>query len=141
MRLRLRSAPRMCGLAPPFSARVPTRSLARLRMNNDSRSWRQPRQKPEYVLARERHASHRRRKTRRSHMQENSAAATGHAGPRVVIDFDDQIVEAVGPRQAIAWFTGRPLERLVVAPIGWVFTPGVVRPDPPDRQQSARPWP
>ena len=74
-------------------------------------------------------------------MQENSAAATGHAGPRVVIDFDDQIVEAVGPRQAIAWFTGRPLERLVVAPIGWVFTPGVVRPDPPDRQQSARPRP
>jgi hypothetical protein len=30
-------------------------------------------------------------------MQEYSAAATGHAGARIVIDFDDQIVEAIGP--------------------------------------------
>jgi hypothetical protein len=29
-------------------------------------------------------------------MEEYSAAATGHARPRVVIDFDDQIVEAIG---------------------------------------------
>jgi hypothetical protein len=72
-------------------------------------------------------------------MQEYSAAATGNARPSVVVDFDNQIVEAVGAPQPVAWFIGRPVEGPVVAPIGRIFAPGVVRANAPDRQQGA--WP
>ncbi len=72
-------------------------------------------------------------------MQEYSAAAAGNTRPSVMVDFDDEIVEAVGAPQPVAWFIGRPVEGTVVPSIGRVFAPGVVGSDPPDRQQGARP--
>ena len=55
-----------------------------------------------------------------------------------MVDFNNDIVEIVGSPQAVAWFIGRPVERPVVAPIMWVFAPGVGRPDSPNRQEHAR---
>src|SRR5436305_5439178 len=72
-------------------------------------------------------------------MQEYSAAAAGNARPSVMVDFDHKIVKAVSAPQPVAWFIGRPLEGPVVPSISGVFAPGVVRDDPPDRQQGARP--
>jgi hypothetical protein len=71
-------------------------------------------------------------------MDENGTAPTGHARPFIVIDLNDEIVKAVGPPQAVAWFIGRPAERLIVAPVVWVFAPGVAWPDPPNRQKHVR---
>src|SRR5207248_458861 len=72
-------------------------------------------------------------------MQEYSAAVTGNARPRVVVNFDNEIIEAIGTPQPVAWFIGRPVEGPVVPSIGRIFAPGVVGADPPDRQQGARP--
>ena len=72
-------------------------------------------------------------------MQEYSAAAARNARPSVVVDFDNEIIEAIGTPQPVAWFIGRPVEGPVVPSIGRIFAPGVVGPDPPDRQQGARP--
>jgi len=72
-------------------------------------------------------------------MQEYSAAAASNARPSVMVDFDNEIVEAVGAPQPVTWFIGRPVEGPVVPPIGRVFAPGVVGANPPDRQQGARP--
>ena len=66
-------------------------------------------------------------------MNENRAAATGDPGPRVVVDLDEHVVEAVAAPKPVAWFIGRPREGAVVAPVGWVFAPGVVAADPADR--------
>ena len=71
-------------------------------------------------------------------MDENGAAPAGHARPDIMVDLDDEIVKTVGPPQAVAWFIGRPLECLVVAPVVWVFAPGVVWPYPPNRQEHTR---
>ncbi len=72
-------------------------------------------------------------------MQEYSAAVARNARPSVVVNFDNEIIEAIGTPQPVAWFIGRPVEGPVVSSIGRVFAPGVFRPDPPDRQQGARP--
>jgi len=72
-------------------------------------------------------------------MQEYSTAMAGDAGPRIVVNFDNEIVEAVGAPQPVAWFIGRPVEGPIVPSIGRVFAPGIVGADPPDRQQGARP--
>ena len=42
-----------------------------------------------------------------------------------MIELEKNVVEAVVPPEPVAWFIGRPPEGAVVAPIGWVFTPGV----------------
>jgi hypothetical protein len=94
----------------------------------------------EQVFTGQRHTPCRRREPVAGDMQEYSAAATSDAWPRILVDFDDEIVEAVGSQQPVAWFIGRPAEWPVVAPIGRVFTPGIVRPDAPHRKQGARPW-
>src|SRR5258708_6063597 len=72
-------------------------------------------------------------------MQEYSAAVAGNARPSIVVYFDYEVVEAVGAPQPVAWFIGRPVDGPVAAPIGRVFTPGVVGANAPDRQQGARP--
>ena len=73
------------------------------------------------------------------HVDENGAAAAGHARPGVVVDFDDHVVEAVAAAQPVAWFIGRAPEGLVVAPVVRVLAPGIVRADAADRQQGPRP--
>lgn len=87
----------------------------------------------------QRDAARGRRETRPRHMDENSAAAAGHARPGVVVDFDDHVVEVIVSAKPVAWFIGRPPEGLVVAPVVRVLAPGIVRPDAAHGQQCPRP--
>ena len=66
-----------------------------------------------------------RRQARLGDVDKHGTAATGDTGPRVVIKLEKNVVEGVVAPEAVAWFIGRPPEGAVVAPIGWVFTPGV----------------
>lgn len=72
-------------------------------------------------------------------MQEYSAAAASNARPGIVVNFDNEIIEPIRTPQPVAWFIGRPVEGPVVPSIGRIFAPSVIGPDPPDRQQGARP--
>jgi hypothetical protein len=71
-------------------------------------------------------------------MDENGTASTGHARSRIVVDLNDEIVKAVGPPQAVAWFIGRLAERLVVAPIVRILAPSIAWSDPPNWQKHTR---
>jgi hypothetical protein len=93
---------------------------------------------PEKVVFRQRDTARRGRETLPRHMDENGAAPAGHARSRIVVDLNDEIVKAIVPPQAVAWFIGRPVERPVVAPVVWVFAPGVVRPDSSNGQERVR---
>ena len=62
-------------------------------------------------------------------VDEYRAAAAGDAGPGIVVDLDDQVVEPVVTAEPVAWFIGRAPERPVIAPIRRVLAPGVVRRD------------
>ena len=44
---------------------------------------------------------------RPGHMDEHRAAPPGHPRPRVVVDFDDEVIEMVVPPQPVAGFIGR----------------------------------
>jgi len=71
-------------------------------------------------------------------MDKHGAAATGDTGPRVVIKLEKNIVESVIAPEAVTWFIGRSSERAIVAPIGWIFTPGVGGTDPAKGQRCPR---
>lgn len=71
-------------------------------------------------------------------MNEHGAAAAGDARPRIVIEFDEDIVEGVVAAKPVAWFIGRPPERPIVTPVGRIFTPGVAGSDTTSRQQCSR---
>ncbi len=73
-------------------------------------------------------------------MDEDGAAAASHARLRVVVDFDDHVVEAVATAEPVAWFIGRAPEGLVIAPVVGVLAPGIVRADAADRQQCPWAW-
>jgi hypothetical protein len=62
-------------------------------------------------------------------MDEHRAAAAGNAGPRVMINLDNEIVEMILTRQAIGSRMGADLDGLIVMAIGGVFTPAVRRSD------------
>jgi hypothetical protein len=66
-------------------------------------------------------------------MEEHGAASPGDAGPSVVIDLDDEIVETIIPPQPVAWFIGRACERAVISAVGGVFAPGAIGANPPNR--------
>lgn len=72
-------------------------------------------------------------------MDEHRTAAPADAGPRIVINFHNEIVQMVGASQPIAWFIGRPLDGAVIASVGRVFAPGVSGADAADRQEGPRP--
>ena len=67
-------------------------------------------------------------------MQEHGTAATGDAGPRVVIDLDDQVVEPVVAPEPVAWLMGRAAKRAVVAAVAGILAPGHRRIDAGGRQ-------
>ena len=68
-------------------------------------------------------------KARPCDMDEHGAAAAGDARPRVVVDLDNQIVETVVAPEPVAWFIGRPAERLDCS---------AGRPDPRTRRRRGR---
>ncbi len=78
----------------------------------------------------QRNAACRRGEGRPGDVDEDGAAASGHPRPRVVVDLDDQVIEAVVAAEPVAWFIGRPPESVVVTPVMRVFAPCVVGADP-----------
>ena len=55
-----------------------------------------------------------------------------------MVDLDDEIVEVVGPPQAVAAVTGRASKRAVIPPVGGILAPGEVGGDAVGGQQRAR---
>ena len=62
-------------------------------------------------------------------MNENGAAAILYARARVVIDFDDEIVEMIVALEPIADTRRGKLDRAIVAAVVRVLAPGVVLAD------------
>src|SRR5579863_2034684 len=87
----------------------------------------------------QRHAAGGRRKARPRDMDEHGAAQAGDARPRIVIELKEQVIEAVLAPEAVAWFIGRAPKAAIVAPVGWVFAPGIRSADTARRQQRPRP--
>src|SRR5947209_17083262 len=71
-------------------------------------------------------------------MDEHGTAAAGDAGPRIVIELDDQVVEVVLAPQPVPGRGGRHPNGAVVVAVGRVFAPCVVRRDGPHRQPRWR---
>lgn len=67
-------------------------------------------------------------------MDENGAAAAGHARPGIVVDFNDHVVEVVVPAQPVAWFIGRATERAIVAAVARILAPRIETVNAADRQ-------
>jgi hypothetical protein len=73
-------------------------------------------------------------------MDEYRAAAARGPWSRIVIDFDDNVVERIRAPQAIADLPGLQPDRTIIAAIRGVFAPSVHRSDRSDRQKRSRPW-
>src|SRR4051794_8702126 len=71
-------------------------------------------------------------------MDEDGAAASLNAGPRVVVEFDDEIIRVVGAGQPIRIAGGRELDGPIVMAVGGILAPGIVLFDTPRRQQRRR---
>lgn len=80
-----------------------------------------------------------RRKPWACNMDEHGATPAGDPRPCIVVDFDNKIIEIVGAAQAVSWFTGRPPEGPIVAPVGGVLAPSVRRTDAPGGQARLGP--
>jgi hypothetical protein len=108
-------------------------------MNIDSCLSRETAQKIQELPAIQSHAACRRPKSFPGEMDKDGATAPGDAGPRIVVDLDDNVIEAVGAPKTVAWFIGRAPERAVIAAGGRVLAPGIARTDAPERQQCPGP--
>src|SRR5262245_30946919 len=71
-------------------------------------------------------------------MQEHGAAAPGDPRAGVVVDLDNEIVEVVVTRQAVAARPALQANRLVVVPVGRVFAPGILGTDRPHGKMRFR---
>jgi hypothetical protein len=71
-------------------------------------------------------------------LHKTGAAAPRHARAAIVVEFDDQIVEPIVSPQAIAGFAGAAPDRPIVAAIGGVFAPGIIRADWTRGKESSR---
>ncbi len=100
-----------------------------------SHTLEQPCQRP----AAQSDAPGRRRKALTREMDEYRAAAPGNARARIVVDLDDEVVEVILAPEPVARLVGPAAEGAVVAPVGGVLVPGIVRADRPDRKPRARP--
>src|ERR1700685_2528127 len=71
-------------------------------------------------------------------MDENRAAATGHPGPYVMVDFNEEVIEAVVTPEPVAWFIGRPHHRVVIVSISGILAPGGSTANTAGRQRAGR---
>jgi DNA-binding response OmpR family regulator len=107
-------------------------------VNLDSRSWPDSRNKLQQVVPPQRDAACGRPKRIARDVNENRAAKAGDARAGIVVDLDNEIVEVVLAAEPVAWFIGRALKGVVIAAIGRVLAPGVVRRDPAGRKAGLR---
>jgi len=98
-------------------------------MNLDSCSRGQSSQQNSKIAAAQRNAAFGRPKAGTRDVNEHGTPTTGNARPRIVVDFDNQIIEMVVSAQAIAWFIGRAAKWPIIAPVGGVLAPSVRRAD------------
>jgi hypothetical protein len=108
-------------------------------MNYDSCLAGQAPDQSQQVIASKRDTTRRWTQPRTGNVNEDGAAAPRRARPRIVVDFDDKIIEFVIAAKPIAWFTGRPVKWPVIAAVGWVLAPSVVEADRTHRQECSRP--
>jgi hypothetical protein len=104
-------------------------------MNHNSRLRSDTAQELPKIAQPQRNAASGRREARPRDVDKDGAAPTGDAGPGVVVKLDKDIVEPVMAPKPVAWFIGRPQDRTVVIPVGWVFAPCIGGADAADRQQ------
>ena len=130
---RLRRDPCACRHSD-FRGEVPSG----LAMNYDSRLRPKPARQHLKIARPKRDATGGRRETRARDVDKDCAASTGNTWPGVVIDLDDDVIEAVGPPQPVAWFIGRPPKCMVVAPVIGVFAPCIGRTDTANRKPCPR---
>jgi hypothetical protein len=110
-----------------------------MRATAEYRSVSSVREEAPQVRRRQCHTPRRGGAVRPRHVHEHGAAAAGDARAGVVGNLDHQIVQVVGAPHAVAGSGGRPMERLVVAPVGGIFTPAECAIDAPGRQCGTRP--
>src|SRR5262245_58512720 len=85
------------------------------------------------------HAAGGGRETLACQMHEDRTASPGDARARVVVDFDDQVVEVIAAPEPVAGLVRAAPEWPVIAAVAGVLAPGIVLPDGPDRQSGV--WP
>ncbi len=108
-------------------------------LNFDSCSSVEALQQPPQRSSRQGDAAGRRQKTFSRQMDEDGAAAPCHARADIVVDLDDEVVEVVGAPKAVGARGAGELDRPVVASIGRLLAPAVIRPRDADGQRGARP--
>jgi hypothetical protein len=108
-------------------------------LNLDSRSSVETLQKSPQRPPLQSHAPRRGQKTISRQMDKDGAPTPRHARAGIVVDLDYQIVEVVSAPKPVGVRSGGELDRPVVAPIGRVLAPPIVRPGDPDWQGRA--WP
>jgi hypothetical protein len=108
-------------------------------MNYDSRFSRELPDQSKQLISRKRDAAGGWTEIRPSDVNENRAAAPRDARPRIVVDFDNEIIKAVITTEPVAWFIGRAPKWLVVTAIGRILAPGIAFTDGADGKQAARP--
>ncbi len=72
-------------------------------------------------------------------MDEDGAAAVTDTRARVVIDFNNEVVETVRAPETVTRRAFQQADRLIVAAVVRVFAPAVIRPNGPHGQSGARP--
>lgn len=70
-------------------------------------------------------------------MEKHGAAASSNSWSGVVIDLNDEVIEMIVARQVIAVRAFIKANWLIVMPIRWIFGPGILWRDPPNRQGSS----
>ena len=93
--------------------------------DDNARSWSNLLQQPEKIVPAQSHAPGCRFETVTRNVDEDGAAAAGHPGAIIVIDFYNQVVKVIGPHQPVTGLARLSMHGTVVAPVGRVFTPGV----------------
>ena len=117
-----------------MSLRMPKSALP----DHDAGAWAKARKQAAQRGTVECDASSGRSKARPRHVNEHRASAAGDSWTAVVVQLDDQVVEAIGSPEPVAGMVRRKTDWLVVAAVGRVFAPAVVAVDAPDRQARAR---
>jgi hypothetical protein len=94
-------------------------------MNHNSGLRPDPTQELAQIAKAERNATGRGGVAWARYVNKNGASPAGDAGPRVMVDLDEGVVEAVIAPQPVTWFIGRPGKGPIVATIGGVLAPGI----------------
>src|SRR6185312_4410473 len=99
----------------------------------------QPPQQTQHRRLRHRDTARGRCKIRPRQMQEHGAATLRDARARIVVDLDNEIVEMIVAREAIAALVTRQPDRPVVMAVGRVLAPGVFAANRAHRDERLRP--